>query len=145
MAQENQHTLLLVDDESAITRALRRLFRKAGYHILTAQSGYEGLEKLRQCEIPVSLIISDQRMPEMSGTQFLEKAKKLNPEAIRYLLTGYSDMETVIEALNKGEIHRYLTKPWNDEDLLLYVRQSLDHFDLIRANKKLDETTKFIN
>ena len=141
MALKNEHTLLLVDDEKAITRALHRLFRKEGYQILTAESGLEGLETLSRHEIPVSMIISDQRMPEMSGAQFLEKAKVLCPEAIRYLLTGYSDMEAVIQAVNKGEIHRYLTKPWNDDDLVLQVRQSLEHYELQFENKRLTELT----
>jgi len=141
LALKNEHTLLLVDDEKAITRALHRLFRKEGYQILTAESGPEGLETLRRHEIPVSMIISDQRMPEMSGAQFLEEAKVICPEAIRYLLTGYSDMEAVIQAVNKGEIHRYLTKPWNDDDLVLQVRQSLEHYELQYENKRLTELT----
>jgi adenylate cyclase len=138
---KNEHTLLLVDDEKAITRALNRLFRKEGYQILIADSGSEGLDILHQNDKPVSMIISDQRMPVMNGAQFLEKAKAICPEAIRYLLTGYSDMDAVIQAVNKGEIHRYLTKPWNDEDLVLQVRQSLEHFELISENKRLTELT----
>ncbi len=141
MALKNDHTLLLVDDEKAITRALHRLFRKEGYKIMTAESGIEGLEKLNQSENPVSLIISDQRMPQMNGAEFLEKAKAIFPDAVRYLLTGYSDMEAVIHAVNKGEIHRYLTKPWNDEDLLLQVRQSLEHFELRSENQRLTQLT----
>lgn len=135
------HTLLLVDDEWSIIRALQRLFRREGYHILTADNGQKGLELLKTYEAPVSMIISDQRMPEMNGAQFLEKAKELHPEAIRYLLTGYSDLDAVIQAVNRGEIHRYLTKPWNDEDLLLQVRQSLHYFELISENKRLTELT----
>jgi response regulator RpfG family c-di-GMP phosphodiesterase len=138
---KQEHTLLLVDDEKAIIRALNRLFRKEGYHILTAQSGSEGLDKLHQSDQPVSMIISDQRMPEMNGAQFLEKAKEIYPEAIRYLLTGYSDLDAVIHAINAGEIHRYLTKPWNDEDLVLQVRQSLEHFELSSENQRLTALT----
>ena len=141
MALHHEHTLLLVDDEKAITKALNRLFRKEGYQILTADSGAEGLEKLQQCDRPVSLIISDQRMPEMNGAQFLEKAKEIVPNAVRYLLTGYSDMEAVIQAVNNGEIHRYLTKPWNDDDLLLHVRQSLEHYELVYENRRLTALT----
>jgi response regulator RpfG family c-di-GMP phosphodiesterase len=141
LALQREHTLLLVDDEKAITRALHRLFRKEGYHILTAESGLKGLEKLHQHEKPVSMIISDQRMPEMNGAQFLEKSKSICPQAIRYLLTGYSDLDAVIQAVNKGEIHRYLTKPWNDNDLLLQVAQSLEHYELVSENKRLTELT----
>ncbi|MGD8835586.1 MAG: response regulator [Desulfobacteraceae bacterium] len=141
MELKQAHTLLLVDDEKAITRALNRLFRKEGYNIMTAGSGAEGLDKLHQSERPVSMIISDQRMPEMNGAQFLEKAKEIHPEAIRYLLTGYSDLEAVIHAINGGEIHRYLTKPWNDEDLVLQVRQSLEHLELTLENRRLTALT----
>ena len=141
MTLKFEHTLLLVDDEKAITRALNRLFRKEGYQILTADSGSEGLELLQQNNKHVSMIISDQRMPVMNGAQFLEKAKTICPQAIRYLLTGYSDMEAVIQAVNKGEIHRYLTKPWNDDDLVLQVRQSLEHYELIADNRRLTELT----
>ena len=141
MALKNEHTLMLVDDEKAIIKSLQRLFRKEGYQIVTAESGRDALEKLKHCEQGVSMIISDQRMPEMNGAQFLEKAKVFCPDAIRYLLTGYSDMEAVIQAVNKGEIHRYLTKPWNDDDLLLQVRQSLEHFELVSENRRLTELT----
>jgi response regulator RpfG family c-di-GMP phosphodiesterase len=77
----------------------------------------------------------------MSGTQFIEQAKTLFPEAICYLLSGYSDMDAVIEAVNKGEIQRYLTKPWDDEDLLLQVRQSLEHYELSFENRRLAALT----
>jgi response regulator RpfG family c-di-GMP phosphodiesterase len=141
MALNNEHTLLLVDDETAIIRSLKRLFRKEGYKIFSAENGLEGLECLKNGAQNVSLIISDQRMPGMTGAQFLEEAKKLAPAAIRYLLTGYSDIDAVIHAINKGEIHRYITKPWNDDDLLLLVRQGLEHFELIDENKRLTALT----
>ncbi|MBT7713904.1 MAG: response regulator [Deltaproteobacteria bacterium] len=96
--------------------------------MLTALSGKDALEQLKNSEGAVSLIISDQRMPQMTGAQFFEEANKISPSAIRFLLTGYSDMEAVIDAVNKGEIHRYLTKPWNDDDLILQVRQGLEQF-----------------
>jgi len=88
------------------------------------------------------LIISDQRMPQMTGAQFFEEANKISPSAIRFLLTGYSDMEAVIDAVNKGEIHRYLTKPWNDDDLILQVRQGLEQFELVLENGRLLDLTK---
>ncbi len=140
-----QHSILLVDDEISITRSLERIFRKEAYKIFTASSGKEGLELLNTLETPVSLIISDQRMPEMSGAQFLEKARKIFPDAGRYLLTGYSDMDAVIDAVNKGEIHRYLTKPWNDDDLLIQVRQSLEQYELVLENRRLLELTNTQN
>ncbi len=141
MTTKTKHTLLLVDDEPSITKALKRLFRKEGYRILTADSGYTGLEILQNSDLPVSLIISDQRMPGMNGAEFLEKARTICPDAVRFLLTGYSDMDAVIAAVNKGEIHRYLTKPWNDEDLLLQVRQALRQYELVAENRRLTELT----
>jgi response regulator RpfG family c-di-GMP phosphodiesterase len=138
MALKNKHTIMMVDDEVSITKSLHRLFRKENYHTLTASSGQEGLELLEKAENPVSLIISDQRMPKMTGAQFLERAKKIYPDAIRFLLTGYSEMDAIVDAINKGEIHRYLTKPWNDDDLLLQVRQSLEHYELVSENKRLE-------
>jgi len=139
MTLEHTHTLLFVDDETSITRALQRLFRKEGYHTLTADSGAEALELLTQHASPISMIISDQRMPGMSGAQFLEKAKTIHPDAIRYLLTGYADMDAVIQAVNRGEIHRYFSKPWNNEDLRAHVRQSLEHLELVMENRRLSE------
>ena len=76
-------------------------------------------------------------MPQMTGAQFLEKAKGIFPDAIRFLLTGYSDMDAIVDAVNKGEIHRYLTKPWNDDDLLLQVRQGLEQHELVLENRRL--------
>ena len=73
----------------------------------------------------------------MTGLEFLEKAKGVFPDAIRFLLTGYSDMNAIVDAVNKGEIHRYLTKPWNDDDLLIQVRQSLEQFELAMENRRL--------
>ena len=136
MSFKYEHSILLVDDEISITKALKRLFRKDGYKILIASSGKEGLETLKNAAGPVSLIISDQQMPEMDGAQFLEKAKDIFPDAIRFLLTGYSDMDAIIDAVNKGEIHRYLTKPWNDDDLLLQIRQSLKQYELTLENRR---------
>ena len=142
MSVKYKHSILLVDDEVSITKSLQRLFRKEGYQILTASGGQEGLGVLQKTEKPVSLIISDQRMPQMTGAQFLEKAKEIFPDAIRFLLTGYSDMEAIVDAVNKGEIHRYLNKPWNDDDLLLQVRQALEQYELVLENKRLLALTK---
>ena len=141
MDKQYQHAIMLVDDEESILKALKRLFRKTSYQILTASSGQEGLVRLKNTEKPVSLIISDQRMPEMTGAQFLEQAKKIFPDALRFLLTGYSDMDAVVDAVNKGEIHRYLNKPWNDDDLLLLVKQALQQYELVFENRRLTALT----
>ena len=137
-----EHTILLVDDEAPILRALQRLFRREGYRILTAEGGEQALTLLADTEDPVSLIISDQRMPGMNGAQFLEQSRKTAPDAIRFLLTGYSDLDAVVASINRGEIQRYLTKPWNDQDLLLQARQAIEQVELRRENHRLLELTR---
>ncbi|RLB82305.1 MAG: hypothetical protein DRH17_06265 [Deltaproteobacteria bacterium] len=142
MALKYKHTLLLVDDEESITKSLQRLFRQEAYEIYTASSGQEGLKMLKEAQKPFSLIISDQRMPEMTGVQFLEKTKKIFPWAVRILLTAYSDIDAIVDAVNRGEIHRYFPKPWNEEDLLLQVRQCLEQYELVVENRRLLALTK---
>ena len=142
MDNDHTHTLMLVDDEPSITRALQRVLRRDGYRILTAAGGPEALQLLETEAASVSLIISDQRMPQMTGAEFLEKAKAQCPDAIRFLLTGYSDLEAVTTAVNRGEIHRYLTKPWDDDDLRVQIRQALAQVALVRENRRLQEVTR---
>lgn len=117
---EAANTLLLVDDEQNVLHALRRLLRREGYRILTAGSGSEGLELLALQ--PVQVIVSDQRMPGMSGVEFLSKVKELYPETVRISLSGYSEISTVTDAINKGAIWKYITKPWDDELLAQEIR-----------------------
>lgn len=120
--------LLFVDDEPNVLKALRRLFHGENYVIHLAAGGAEGLEILgRQ---PVDLIISDMRMPEMSGAEFLAHALEQWPETVRILLTGYADMQSTIDAVNKGRIFSYCNKPWNDEELKLLVRNALEQKQL---------------
>ncbi|MEJ2041468.1 MAG: response regulator, partial [Desulfosarcinaceae bacterium] len=135
--QEYHHTILCVDDEPNILQALKRLLRREGYRMLTATSGKEALEILSKEEI--HLIISDQRMPEMNGTEFLAQVKHAYPDVLRVILTGYTDVDSITESINKGHIYKFFLKPWNDHTLKLEIRQALDQFDLIQANKKLDE------
>lgn len=145
MALKYQHSILLLDDEKSITNALTRLFHRERYRILTATSGDEALELMKKQERPFSLIISDQRMPGMNGARFLEEARKISPNTIRFLLTGYSDIDALVDAVNKGEIHRYLSKPWNDSDLLIQVRQSLEQYEISVENRRLTALTKHQN
>lgn len=132
--------VLFVDDEENILSALTRLFRKEDYEILTATSGIAGLKILE--EKNVALIISDHRMPVMTGVEFLARAKEISPDTIRIMLTGYADLEAAISAINKGEVYRFISKPWNDEELKLTVRQSLDYRDLILKNRSLTRAVK---
>lgn len=132
-----QHTVLCVDDEQNILSSLKRLLRKESYRLLTAASGPEGLEILANNDI--DMVISDQRMPGMSGTDFLKQVKALYPEIIRIILTGYTEVDSITEAINEGSIYKFFLKPWNDHDLTLEIRQALKHHDLIKANEDLHE------
>ncbi|MER2504843.1 MAG: HD domain-containing phosphohydrolase [Azonexus sp.] len=131
--------ILCVDDEANILSALRRLFRQNGYTISVAGGGAEGLEILETQEF--DLVISDMRMPEMDGARFLEQVFKRYPETVRILLTGYADITATIEAVNKGQIYRYVSKPWNDQELLLTVQQALDLKALQREKLRLEALT----
>lgn len=123
-----ERTLLLVDDEENILRALVRLLRRDGYTIITAGSGAEGLALLD--EHPVGVIISDQRMPGMKGSAFLEQAKDKRPDTIRIMLSGYTELESVTDAINRGAIYKFLTKPWEDDLLRENVRQAFEQHEL---------------
>ena len=116
-------TILFVDDEKNILSSLRRLFRPLVENIITAESGAEGLEVLHSAK--VDIVISDMRMPEMDGAQFLEQVAEKYPETIRILLTGYADITSTIDAVNKGSIYRYISKPWEDNDICLTVEHAL--------------------
>ncbi|MBI5591377.1 MAG: response regulator [Deltaproteobacteria bacterium] len=131
------HTVLCVDDEINVLNALKRLFRKEGYTLLTTSSGADALKLLQ--ENPVHMIISDQRMPEMSGTELMAKIKELYPDVIRIILTGYTDVDTITESINKGHIYKFFLKPWNDQALVLEIRQALEQFDLAQTNKILHQ------
>ena len=142
-ATQRKATLLLVDDEPGILSSLRRLLRPNGYTILTAESGRAGLDILEQES--VDLVISDMRMPEMDGARFLEQVRQRWPSTIRILLTGYADVGSTIDAINRGEIFRYIAKPWDDNDLTLIVRDALDRQRLQAENLRLLTLTQAQN
>jgi response regulator RpfG family c-di-GMP phosphodiesterase len=136
-------TLLFVDDEASILSSLKRLFRPFGYRVLTAESGAAALV-LMDSEA-VDLVVSDMRMPEMNGAQFLEQVSKKWPETIRILLTGYADISSTIDAINKGQIYRYVAKPWEDGDITITIRQALEHRALECENGRLQTLTRVQN
>lgn len=136
-------TVLLVDDEPSILSSLRRLLRPHGYTILTAESGAAGLAQL--AENNVDLVISDMRMPEMDGARFLEHVRAQWPDITRILLTGYADITSTINAINQGEIYRYIAKPWNDDDIILIVRDALERKRLRSENVRLQALTQAQN
>lgn len=130
-----EHTLLLVDDEPNVLSALQRALRADGYRFLTARGGREALDILEQEQ--VALIISDQRMARMPGAEFLQQARKLQPDAPRIMLTGYAEPQAIVDAINKGEVYRFITKPWDDGDLRLTLRRALEQYDLVTQNRTL--------
>lgn len=132
-------TLLLVDDEANILASLRRLFRPLGYTILTAESGAAGLEILEN--EPVDIIISDMRMPQMDGAQFLEQVAGRWPQTVRFILTGYADLNSTIDAINKGQIYGYFSKPWEDNEIRLAVQHALEQQRLRSERDHLLELT----
>ncbi len=133
-------TLLCLDDEPHILSSLRRLFRPLGYEIFVFEQGSEALKLLETRDIDV--IVSDMRMPGMDGAEFLHQAAKLRPDSIRILLTGYTDMESAITAINEGKIYRYTQKPWNDQDMQLLVQQAMQYRRLVQEKKQLQQLTQ---
>jgi DNA-binding NtrC family response regulator len=134
-----KNKILIVDDEAANLRALERLFRR-DYDVITAHSGVEALSLLQQHD--VALLISDQRMPEMTGIELLQKTVPLRPHMVRILLTGYTDVSTLIEAINCGQVYKYVTKPWNNDDLSVTVGRALDHFEANKSRHNLEMTAQ---
>jgi response regulator RpfG family c-di-GMP phosphodiesterase len=135
--------VLLVDDEESILNSLRRLLRGQPYELLLATSGAQALEVMEQHSI--DLVMTDARMPNMDGATLLAHIHRLYPTTTRILLTGYADMPTIIKAINEGKIHRYISKPWNDEEMLLTLRQALAHQYSERERQRLEQLTRLQN
>ena len=129
-------TVLCVDDEPNILSAIRRVFRGSGYRVLVAEGGQQALEVLGS--EPVHLVISDMRMPVMDGAQLLEQVRQRWPAITRMLLTGYADVGSTIAAINRGEIFRYITKPWNEDELLRAAREALERQVLLHEKARLE-------
>lgn len=129
-----RHGLLIVDDEKEILRSLTLTFAE-DYEVFTASSGAEALEILKQQDI--ALIIADQRMPEMTGAQLLEQVIRIDPHIIRIILTGYTDTPSLIQAINKGHIYQYITKPWERQELRVIVKRALENYELTLENLRL--------
>jgi DNA-binding NtrC family response regulator len=129
-----KHPILLVDDEPEILFSLRSLLRKE-FELHTANSGAEALEVLHKH--PVHVIMTDQRMPEMTGVELLKRARGESPEAIRIVFTGYADIKAVIDGINQGQIYRYLTKPWDPDELLAVLHQACDQYEQLAERRRL--------
>jgi two-component system response regulator HupR/HoxA len=139
---KRKYELLLVDDELGNLQKLQRTFM-GQYNVHLAQSGQDALQILRQT--PIDAIITDQKMPNMTGMEFLELSQKSFPNIVRIVLTGFTDVGDLIEAINTGKVHKYITKPWEPDDLRLAVQDALEKMELVRENERLATELKIAN
>jgi response regulator RpfG family c-di-GMP phosphodiesterase len=130
----NRHTVLVVDDEPDVVRSVKDLLR-LDYRVLTATRAPDGLGLIEKEE--VHIVMTDQRMPEMTGVEFLRRLRHDHPEAIRLIFTGYADLKTVIDAINQGSVYRYITKPWDPDELQAIIKQAAEHYDLLVERRRL--------
>lgn len=130
--------ILCVDDEKGVLRSIDRVFLDEEYEILKAASGKEGLKILEEVS-PIQVVLSDYRMPEMNGVDFLHEVCKGWPNTVRIVLSGYADTVAVVEAVNEGQIYKFLAKPWNDDELRFAIANALERYFLYRKNRRLTE------
>jgi two-component system NtrC family sensor kinase len=128
--------ILCVDDEKSVLKSLERLFLDTDYEILTAMSGDEGLELLRNSG-QIQLVVSDFRMPKMNGVDFLKEVYKYWPDTVRIVLSGYADTAAIVEAINEGKIYKFIPKPWNDDELKITISHALEHYFTKQRNIEL--------
>ncbi len=136
-------TLLLVDDEPNILSALQRALRRDGYRILACDDPFKGLDLMAAEKVDV--ILSDQRMPGMSGVEFLRRVKDLRPETMRIVLSGYTDLQFITDAINEGAIYKFLTKPWDDEQLRTQIREAFQRKEVADENRRLTQALREAN
>ncbi|MBL7959902.1 hybrid sensor histidine kinase/response regulator [bacterium] len=141
-AQKPMQDILVVDDEIDNLDLLKRTFRRE-YNVHTANSAQEALKMLEVQEFAV--IVSDQRMPEMTGVELLQKAREKYPYTIRILLTGYTDINALVDAINMGHVYRYVTKPWSREEIVMTVKRAVEHYETTKQNFSLLEELKIKN
>lgn len=133
----NKFRVLLVDDEENILKSCQRILKRAQYEVVTTTSGNEALEILKNESFAV--IVSDQRMPEIEGTELLKQVRVVAPDTMRILLTGYADIQASIAAINQGAVYRYLTKPWDESHYLETIRQACAQYALVQQNKEMKQ------
>ncbi len=141
--RSRQRTLLLVDDEENIVAALRRLLRAEGWKVLSATSAEQALHQMARHEVDV--VLSDQRMPGMTGVELLRRAKELYPETIRLVLSGYTELQSITDAINEGAIYKFLAKPWDDEQLRAHLREAFALKEMADQNRLLDREVQAAN
>lgn len=132
----DNHIILIVDDEPNILKSLKRLMIDTDYKVLSADSGESGLDLLERCE--AHLVISDYRMPGMNGVEFLTKVREKYPATMRLILSGFADATAVVEAINDGQVYKFMPKPWNDQELLTTIKRAFEQYDLQQENANLN-------
>jgi response regulator RpfG family c-di-GMP phosphodiesterase len=142
MAEEFSHNILIVDDEKSVGKSLGRILMTEDIDFIYVENGESAIQELNSAEKPFSIIISDQRMPGMQGTDFLEQAKQIHPDTIRFLLTAHSDMDIIISSVNKGAVHEFINKPWDNDELLELVKVWFKRYEKNIDEKKLLKTIK---
>lgn len=143
MPEKPVHRILVVDDEEIVLVALRETLRREGYEVVTALNAVEGLELLKKSAF--SVILTDHQMPMLTGLEFLAQVKEIRPDATRILITAVLSLSTVIDAINKGEIYRFIVKPWLREELLATVKNAVQRYELICRNAVLQASTRAMN
>lgn len=133
-AKPKKHSLLLVDDEPEILYSLKGLLRRE-FDVYTAEGGKQALDILAQR--PIHVVMTDQRMPEMTGVELMGRVQTEHPEAIRIIFTGYADIKAVVEAINHGGLYRYITKPWDPDDLVQTLHQAAATYDEMVERRRL--------
>ncbi len=139
LEEETIRTLLIVDDEPTVLSALRMVLERANYHVVSTTSPQKALHILEEQKF--SVIVSDQRMPELTGLEFLQRARQIQPNASRVLITAAVSLPTLVEAINQGEIYRFVAKPWLREELLVTIENAVNRFELIVQNEQLHAQT----
>src|SRR5580658_7056703 len=141
--KESGHPILIVDDEEIVLVALRDTLLREGYKVVSSPHAVHGLTVLQEQQF--SVVITDQQMPMVTGLEFLAQVKKIQPDATRILVTGVLSLSTVIDAINKGEIYRFVVKPWLREELLATVKNAVQRHELISKNARLQASTQTMN
>ncbi|MCE5313093.1 MAG: HD domain-containing protein [Nitrospiraceae bacterium] len=133
--------VLCVDDDINVLNSLERLLMTESVHVLKCTSPFDAISVLEKT--PVAVIISDNYMPFMKGLEFLQKARDIQPDSFRILITAYADFDTAIESINKGEVYRFVSKPWNNDDLVNMVHEAVQRYGIAQAMKRADEAALF--
>jgi len=139
---KRQINVLVLDDEQNILSSLKRLFINESFDIFTTTDYQEALDILEKEKGKIKVVMSDQRMPQITGVEFLKRVKQAYPDVVRILFTGHADLQAAEDAINVGEVYRFINKPWNTEDLKTAIRQAINHYDLVIENRNLFEATQ---